>query len=160
MLKKVLRFLGIAGALIVLLAIGWGCQLLLGFPSGSMWLWPTLPVLAWVLVRSLRQFYVRYRAQQRLRTRPVSQQESLPDDEWVAQVRSFMSVTHGLEKTPLGDHRLHFVLGLSGSGKTTLLEQAASGSYLGRAPIAPQAQATKSCHLSFLETGIDRKSVV
>lgn len=154
MLKKVLRFLAIAVVLMALLAVGWGCQLLLGFPAGSMWLWPTLPVLAWVIVRSLRQLYVRYRAQRRLRTRPVSQQESLPDDEWVTQVRSFMSVTQSLDKTPLGDHRLHFVLGLSGSGKTTLLEQAASGSYLGRAPLASQVQATKSCHLSFLETGI------
>ncbi|MFM7009776.1 MAG: type VI secretion protein IcmF/TssM N-terminal domain-containing protein [Betaproteobacteria bacterium] len=154
MLKKVLRFFAIALVLMVLLALGWGCQILFGFPAGSMWLWPTLPLLTWLLVSLARRFYVRYRAQQRLRTRPALQQTLLPDDEWVAQVRSFLSVTQSLDKTPLGDHRLHFVLGLSGAGKTTLLEQAASGSYLGRTPQVAKAQPTQSCHLSFLDTGI------
>ncbi len=154
MLKKVLRFFAIALVLMVLLALGWGCQIFFGFPAGSMWLWPTLPLLTWLLVSLARRFYVRYRAQQRLRTRPALQQTLLPDDEWVAQVRSFLSVTQSLDKTPLGDHRLHFVLGLSGAGKTTLLEQAASGSYLGRTPQVAKTEPTQSCNLSFLDTGI------
>ena len=154
MLKKILNFLLLLLLLTVLLAVGWVCELLLGWPAGSMWLWPTVPVVLWFTVTLVRRYYVRYRAQRRLRTRPQQEQAQTPDEEWVAQVRSFLAVTKGLDKRPLGDHRVHFVLGLSGSGKSTLLQQAASGSYLDRAVAGNALTPTQSCQLSFLSTGI------
>lgn len=154
MLKKILNFLLITLLLTVLLAVGWAFQILLGWPAGSMWLWPVVPVVLWLAVTLVRRYYVRYRAQRRLRTRPQQEQAQAPDEEWVAQVRSFMSVTQGLEKSPLGDHRVHFVLGLSGSGKSTLLQKAASGSYLDRSLAGDALTPTQSCQLSFLSTGI------
>ncbi len=154
MLKKILNFLLIALLLTALLAVGWTCQILLGWPAGSMWLWPLVPVVLWFTVALARRYYVRFRAQRRLRTRPKQEEAQEPDQEWVAQVRSFMSVTQGLDKTPLGDHRVHFVLGPSGSGKSTLLQQAASGSYLDRSLVGPALTPTQSCQLSFLSTAI------
>lgn len=154
MFKKILNVLLIALLLTLLLAVGWAFQILLGWPAGSMWLWPIIPVVLWLVVTVARRNYVRYRAQRRLRTRPQQEQAHVPDEEWVAQVRSFLSVTQGLHKSPLGDHRVHFVLGLSGSGKSTLLQQAASGSYLDRSLAGSALAATQSCQLSFLSTGI------
>jgi type VI secretion system protein ImpL len=154
MLKKILNFLLIILLLTVLLAVGWAFQILLGWPTGSMWLWPTVPVLLWFAVTMARRYYVRYRAQRRLRTRPQQEQAQTPDEEWVAQVRTFLSATQGVDKSPLGEHQVHFVLGLSGSGKSTLLQQAASGSYLDRSLASPAQTPTQSCQLSFLSTGI------
>lgn len=154
MLKKILNFLLLILLLTVLLAVGWAFQILLAWPAGSMWLWPIIPVVLWFTVSLARRYYVRYRAQRRLRTRPQQEQAQAPDEEWVAQVRTFLSATQGLDKSPLGDHQVHFVLGLSGSGKSTLLQQAATGSYLDRSLAADALTPTQSCQLSFLSTGI------
>lgn len=154
MLKKIFLFLLIFVLLGVLLALGWAGQLFFDFPSGSMWLWPVVPLVTWALFSIARRLFVRYRALKRLKTTLPQEKLFIPDEEWVSEVQNYLSNLKNHEGPRLGNHRLHFVLGVNGSGKTSLLQNSHSSSYFGRLNEEDELSSTRSCRLEFLESGI------
>jgi type VI secretion system protein ImpL len=154
MLKKIFRFFLVLLALLVLLAIGWFCQVFLSWPVGSMWLWPIVPLISWLVFSFVRRQYVAYKAKQRLKTKLIADQKVSPDQDWVDGVRTFLAAVTDGDPLALAKHRLHFVLGLTGSGKTTLLKNAGSDPSLGDVELSQTVSPTSSCSLGFLEAGI------
>lgn len=154
MLKKFVRSLLFFVLLGVLLTLGWISQLFFSLPAGSMWLWPVIPLVAWLIFSVSRRVYVRYRAHKRFKTSLPQEKIPAPDDEWVSQVQSYLSNSNNIGTTAFDNHRLHFVLGMNGVGKTTLLQNCHSSSYFGRLNDEDNLDGTRSCRLGFLDAGI------
>lgn len=154
MLKKTLKFLFLVILFLVLITIGWACQIYLGWPAGSMWLWPVTAILLWIIFTLARRTIVRYRALHRLKTQAPIEQALLPDQEWVSEVQRYLAMSKSVDKSVLGNHNLNFVLGLSSAGKSTLLLGSNSSEFERPSQISNTLSPTQSCKFTFLDSGI------
>ncbi len=128
MLKKILRGLLVIVVLLLLLGIGWLGEAAWGWRSGSMWLWPLTPIIVWLLIGAGRRAWLRWQAQQRLRTTREQAPQQQPDARWSADVQAFLRQMPAQGGRVFGRHPVHFVIGAPGAGKTTLLDRSAQSS--------------------------------
>lgn len=176
--KKILLFLLYAILLLALLGVGWLFERLFNWPVGSMWLWAIIPLVAYFGFVLARKIYIEYQVRKRLRTQFIKEELTAVDKEWTAGVQAYIQsqkvpvnplinflrnlpfigqlpfLKNALHSDTLGDHRIHFVMGMPASGKSTLLKRSNLSVGIGNSATDIEISHTQSCAFEFMESGI------
>jgi type VI protein secretion system component VasK len=176
--KKILLFLLYAILLLVLLGIGWLFERFFNWSAGSIWLWGIIPLVSYFSFVLARKIYIEYQARKRFRTQLIKEELKAVDKEWSVGVQAYLQsqkalvnplmnflrnlpfigqlpfLKNALYPDTLGDHRIHFVMGMPASGKSTLLKRSNLSVGIGNSAPDIEISHTQSCAFEFMEAGI------
>lgn len=92
MLKKILRILLVIFVLLLLAFVGWIFQLFYDWPIATIYLWPFSGIVLWLTFFFIRKAWIKYRAEQRLKTQLPPTEAAPADADWVKGVRELLAL--------------------------------------------------------------------